>query len=44
MPLRGEFEEGLGEWCDELIVYVKPVVHAVVSDERLLCLDHSLDN
>lgn len=42
-PFLGELEVSLGEGPNELVVQVEPIVHAVVADDRLLCLDHRLD-
>ena len=42
VPLPREFDKGLGQWSDELIVKVEPIIHAVVPNDRLFGFDHRL--
>lgn len=42
IPLLRELDVGLREWTNELVVEVKPVVHAIVPNHGLFGLDHGL--
>ena len=44
IPLFCKLKERLRKRADELIVQIEPVIHAIVSDDWLLCLNHSLDD
>ena len=43
VPLLGKLDERIRQRCDELIVEVEPIVHAVMSDHGLFRLNHGLD-
>ena len=44
MPLGDEFQEGVGQLSNELVVQIDIIVEAVVTNDGLLGLDHGFND